>query len=382
MSKRVRILLAANKRLPDGDYRIAYGARSRAASVVYGLPGRPESLATDQFVKLDFREGLAPRDAGSFLALIRHLRDRRHEYDLVHFFSTKLQLLGPRCAALAGVPCVNTITGFGRTFNRRERRFRLLRPIYLRLLSRSLDLARATFFQNHGDMQWLAERLPQYAHKMHWIGSGVDAEAVQLKDFHSRPLVVLMVSRLMPDKGVPVFLEAARRLHGPEFRFVLVGPASVGQDALYRRVLETHQQGAIEYLGELGSWKLAAAYRQSHVFAFPSCGEGMPRVMLEAGHALVCPVASDIPAHRDLVATGSGFLLDASQETDSLVSHLRRLNDDRALLEANARAYQRHIVSSYTVEAYTRRMDDFLPRLSLAATSSSLAARQTRRSAA
>jgi hypothetical protein len=48
------------------------------------------------------------------------------------------------------------------------------------------------------------------------------------------------------------------------------------------------------------------------------------------------------------------------------VQRLKQLDEDRVLLEANARAYQQHIVRAYTVEAYTRRMDEFLHRLALA----------------
>jgi glycosyltransferase involved in cell wall biosynthesis len=168
----------------------------------------------------------------------------------------------------------------------------------------------------------------------------------------------------MVDKGVHVFLEAARRLRGPDYRFVLVGPRSLGQDALYHHVTRAHDSGDIDYRGELQQDELAEAYRQSHIFTLPTYyGEGLPRVMLEAGCGLMTPVASSISAHRDLIAPGRGVLLPARNEIESLVVQLTRLNSNRDELERSARAYQQHILTHYTMDHYTARMDDLLREL-------------------
>ncbi len=363
MQRPVRILYVANKQLPENDYRIGYRRTSSLAQVVYGLPGRPQGIELQAFVHCGFGEGVGIGDLRWFGALVRHLRTKKDSYRLVHFFSTKLQLLGPVCAAIAGVPSVTTITGFGRTFNRKELRYRLLRPAYLMLARISVSLGRATLFQNHGDMRWLAQRLPSLAHKMHWVGSGVDAEAVQRKVFTGTPLKVLMVARLMPDKGVPVFLDCASRLHATGLQFLLAGPPSDGQRTLYHRVKEAHRQGIVEYLGELEPKALSGLYRDCHIFVFPSRGEGMPRVMLEAGYARMCPVASDIPAHRDLVRDGGGFFLARNAEVDSMVTILQHLDADRKFLEENAVTYQQHIITHYSLRAYAQRMDDLLIRV-------------------
>lgn len=360
MQQRFCILYVANKRLPETDYRIGYRRMSDRVQVVYALPERPGGIGPQEFVHSGFTEGIGLGDVGWFYALVRHLRNCKDRYHLVHFYSTKLQLLGPVCAALAGLPSVTTITGFGRTFNRKELRYRLLRPAYLMLARISVSLARATLFQNHGDMRWLAQRLPSLAHKMSWIGSGIVAEPVRRKRFDGEPLKVLMVARLMPDKGVPAFLECASRLHKCGFQFLLAGPTSHGQRALYDRVEQAHRAGIIKYFGELDPDALSALYRSCQVFMFPSRGEGMPRVMLEAGYAQMCPVASDISAHRDLVHSGGGFLLAAKGEIASMVSILQHLNADRKCLERNAVAYQQHILEYYSVRAYTQRMDAFL----------------------
>jgi glycosyltransferase involved in cell wall biosynthesis len=358
-----KVLCVVNKQLPDNDYRINFRRHSRQVEIAFGLPGRPRCLAQHEYVSLGFSEGFGLRDITCFGALLLHLWKNRRNYALVHFFSTKLQLFGPLVAALAGVPSISTITGFGRTFNRNELRYRLLRPVYLGLARLSLNFSKAWYFQNRGDMQYLARRFPSLSSKMHWVGSGVDADAVNRKDFQQSPLIVLMVARLMPDKGVEIFLKVARRLSGGAFKFVLAGPPSVGQNALYRKVVQAHNEQLIEYVGELSTSELQDWYQRSHIFAFPSRGEGMPRVMLEAGYGLLCPVASDIPAHRDLIDVGRGFLLKTGCEAESLAGHLDRLNKDRTELKHNAQSYQLYIASNYSIDAYACRMDKYLDQL-------------------
>ena len=359
----MRILLVANKALPEQDYRIAYRQLSQVAQISFGLPGRPQSLASDVCTRFDFGEGLRLHDLHAFGKLLGHLRRHRQEYDAVHFFSTKLQLLGPVCAALAGIPSLITITGFGRVFNRHGSWYVCLRWPYLLLAILAIYLSRAVLFQNRGDMEWLSGRFPWFQSKMFWVGSGVSATIVTRKDFHAGPLRVLLAARLMPDKGIDVFLEAAARLQGGPFQFYLAGPVSDGQQELGIQVQRAHERGQLHYLGELSSAQLAAEYGRSHVFVHPSRGEGMPRVMLEAGHYRLCPVASDIPAHRDLVKTGSGLLLDSAREVDSLVELLEYLQSQRAECEGMAKRYQQQIVKDYSSSAYAERMDTLLRQL-------------------
>ena len=362
--KPLRTLYVGNTRLSDSDYRVCYGRDSKVARVVYGLPEHPDGVASVEFVPMSFGEGVALSDFFRFLRLTVHLRRHRKDYDLVHFFTTKLQLLGPICAYLAGVPSVRTVNGFGRTFNRHGLRYRLLRPIYMGLTRVAIRLSEATFLQNRGDLRWLAEKLPGARGKLHWVGSGVDCEQVADKDFTTAPLQVLMVARLMPDKGIRTFLSAAAKLRSDRYRFTLVGPPSGRGGSILREVQRAHDEGSITYLGELSSIHLSAVYRSHHVFVLPSSyGEGMPRVMLEAGHALMCPVASDIPAHRDLIVAGRGFMLADPSDSCELVQHLEHLANDRQDLETNARNFQHHVVNNFAIDRYVSRLDELLVKI-------------------
>lgn len=359
----LRVLYVANKALPPSDYRMAYGRESRRAQVTYGLPAPVDGVTGERFVRVDLREGMGARDLLPLVRLFAYLRRNRRTLDLAHFYSTKLVLVGPLLARLAGVRSLVTVTGLGRTFSEPGAAYALLRRVYLRLARASLGRSEAFLFQNSGDLRWLAERIPEHAGKMSYIGSAVSVPPAGERDYDAEPLGVLLVTRVMAAKGVDDFMEVARRLRGGRFRFVLVGPPSVGEDALMGRVRAAAAAGELEYRGELAGEALYGEYRRAAVFYFPSrYAEGLARVMLEAGFFGLCPVACDIVSNRDLLADGRGFMLPAG-DADGAAGLLERLDADRGVLRANAEAYRAFVRGAYTQEAYNRRMDALLGSL-------------------
>lgn len=360
--RKLWLVSVCNEQLPTNDYRVRYSDFSDLARSTFILPRCPRGTPEEDFLKIPFGEGIEWADLGNLWQLYSYLRAHARECDVVHFFSTKLTLFGPLVAAMAGVPSIVTVTGYGRTFNRQGLLYTLLRPLYLGLFRLATRATRAVLFQNYGDMEWLQEKLPGYAAKFGWIGSAVDCPLVEDKDFNG-PLRILLVARLMQDKGIDLFLNAARQLAGERFRFTIVGPPSVGEQAVEREVREAAAAGIIDYRGELTSSELAEVYRQEHVFLFPSrYGEGMARVMLEAAHAGLCPIASSIPANRDLVQSERGFLLTDSSPsgTDEVVRLLRELELDRAQLQRKALAFQQYVVDQFSMPAYAARLDNIL----------------------
>ena len=161
----------------------------------------------------------------------------------------------------------------------------------------------------------------------------------------------------MPDKGVDDFLRTAEKLQGQGFEFVLAGPRSLGFDDLFEKVKEFHTLGIIRYPGELNSDEMLTEFDQAHVFFLPSYGEGMPRVMLEAGFAQTCPIGYDISANRDLITEGRGFLAPRG-DFDAAVSILRNLAEDRNALRTNAINYQKHILQNYSMDVFCQRLDE------------------------
>ena len=153
-------------------------------------------------------------------------------------------------------------------------------------------------------------------------------------------------------------MEVARRMKGRGIRFCLVGPKSKGDGGLHGRVQDAHRAGTIHYEGELHGSDLRAAYESAQATFFPSYGEGMPRAMIEAGMAGLCPIAYDINANRDLIPNeDAGFLVEKGS-IDQVVSILERLLRDRELLHTKAREYQRRMLKHYSMDTYRFRMDE------------------------
>lgn len=332
---------------------------SKVCEVLYGLPGKTDGLDDSSYIYMGFEEGWRWTYFLELFRLYQYLRTQRRELYLVHFYSTNLILFGPIMAYLAGVPSIVTVTGFGRVFNNPAFPYKLMQVLYWFLMKLSICLSQYSLFQNHADMELVEERYPRQASKLVFIGSAVDFPEIKDKDFFAPKLRVLLVARVMPDKGIKDFVRVAEELDNDLWEFVLVGPASKGYDDLYKYIRGCHDRGVISYMGECSAAEVAFQLSQAHIFYFPSYGEGLSRTMLEAGFARLCPVAYNIPANRDLVTEGRGFLLPVG-DTSNVILTLKRLFADRMLLSSCAHSYQSFITENYSMDKYAERMDSLL----------------------
>jgi glycosyltransferase involved in cell wall biosynthesis len=172
----------------------------------------------------------------------------------------------------------------------------------------------------------------------------------------------------MPSKGISDLMAVARRLFNRGFKFNLVGPPSVGCEDLQVEVEKHHSQGILCYHGECLGDDLYRHYLDADVFYFPSQGEGMSRAMLEAGCFGLCPLAYDIPANRDLVADGRGYLVETNN-VEAVVSRLEQLGADRQTLIHLATNYQKFILENYSTTNYTQLLDSIFRTIILNHTS-------------
>ncbi|MFC2053447.1 glycosyltransferase [Chloroflexota bacterium] len=357
--KTMHALYVANKTLPSNDYRVIYPKWSQFCSVTYALPSIPEGVDAHNFTLVGFDEGLPTSAVLHYFKFLAYLYRNRKTFDFIHYFSTGLILFGPLISRLVGVPCLITVTGFGRTFTNPEPKYRLLRPVYWLLMRLAVHLSKGIFFQNHTDHTTVAEWFPEAKDKYYYIGSAIEAPIIKAKSFAAPRLRVLLVARLLPDKGIDDFLAVAEHLHRGPFEFTLVGPGSPGFEDFQIRVRNFAERNILTYTGKLDTAVTQEHFVNAHILFFPSYGEGMSRVMLEAGFAQVCPVAYDIPANRDLVGDGRGFLVPI-RDTQQVIQILKRLSQDRIALKQNARAYQAYIIDNYNMATFARRMDDIL----------------------
>lgn len=215
------------------------------------------------------------------------------------------------------------------------------RMLSARRYGKAFKAATAALAHNHDDARALARSglLRDGLEVTVVAGSGVDLErfAVQPLPPISAGLVFLMVSPLDRTRGVVDYCEAARRVRqrAPGATFLLAGPAGEGPGGIDPAELRAYED-AIEFLGPLTDIRPALA--RAHVFVYPSHGEGMPRVVLEAMAAGRPILTTDAPGCRETVDDRVNGCLapvaDVAKLAEAMVSFLKRPD----LLASMARA--------------------------------------------
>jgi glycosyltransferase involved in cell wall biosynthesis len=286
--------------------------------------------------------------------------------DVVHHFTIKPVIYGSIAAYLAGVPkIINTITGLGYVYSKRGG---LLRGVVEGLYRVALRCATHVFFQNEDDRQlFVSARIVPKEKTSVVPGSGVDLErfrddGVGLRESSSN-VVVLIVARLLKEKGIGEFVDAARllrsRLGDVSFRILggidTSNPAAVTQDELDGWLRE----GAVDWLGHAED--VRPSLRAADIVVLPSYyPEGTPRSLLEAAAMGKVIVTTDTVGCRNVVEHGvTGFLVpprDASQLAKAIFE-LATSADLRARMGAAGRRkmeteFDEKIVIEKTLDAY------------------------------
>jgi glycosyltransferase involved in cell wall biosynthesis len=264
------------------------------------------------------------------------LYERLHA-DLVHHIGLKPSLYGGIAARVTRVPrVVSTLTGLGVLFSSDSRRSRGLRAVVEAGLRFGFAAPRhhATL-QHEADRERLLSRGISSPERTHVVpGSGVDLGSFLPTPEVPGVPVVLMVSRLLRQKGVEEFAHAARTLRrrGVAARFVLVGEPDPGHpSALPVSTVEAWgHAGDVEWL----RWRcdVPSLLARSHIVCLPtSYGEGIPRVLIEAAACGRAVVATNLPGCREVVKDRETGLLVPVGDRRALVAAISRLLDDPVL---------------------------------------------------
>ena len=346
---------------PPGEY----GARLRAL----GLRWEP--------VPMD-RRSLNPLREAAVLAHLWRLF-RRERPDLVHGFTIKCAVYGSLAARLAGVPArVNAVTGMGYVFTSTDAKARALRPLVRLLMRAALDGRDARLIlQNPDDVAVFEQARLVAPGQIRLIpGSGVDCvrfapgESVgrgHAPDADTPPFRVLLAARLLWDKGLAEFVDAARRLHGEgrAIDFLLAGdpdpgnPAAVPEATVHDWVAE----GLLHWLGHVDD--MPALFASVDVVVLPSYREGLPKGLIEAAACALPLVTADVPGCREVVTDGVDGLLVPVRDAGALATAIARLHDDPVLaarLGAAARQraldeFDERIVIARTQAVYQELLD-------------------------
>jgi glycosyltransferase involved in cell wall biosynthesis len=257
------------------------------------------------------RTGLNPfHDLYGLLALFRLFYRLRPDYLLS--YTVKPVIYGGLVARLFRARYYAMITGMGYAFNDKSAKGRAVGMLVRALFRISLSSSKCVFFHNKDDCKSAQQSglLKTQGRYVILNGSGVDLDYYTPRAF-PRKVSFLMIARLLVDKGVYEYIEAARRLKAnhPNLEFRLAGWVDENPNAISREELESWvYEGIIDYLGCLDDVRPAIA--DASVYVLPSYHEGMPRTVLEAMAMSRPVITSDIPGCKDAVLDGkTGFLV-------------------------------------------------------------------------
>lgn len=254
--------------------------------------------------------------------------------DALIAYTQKPIIYGGLAARIARVPRYYVLmSGLGYVFSDEADRRPLLRRVVSRLYRAGVRRARAIFVFNDDDRRaMLAQRIIGPDHYVVQVpGSGVDIDHFAATPLPDLPPKFVMIARLMRDKGVGEFVEAARLVRGrrPDARFVLVGapePANPTgySDADVRGWVEA---GLIEHVP--GTRDVRPYLRDAHVFVLPSFyREGLPRTILEALSSGRPVVTTDTPGCRDPITQGENGVIVPPRDAAALAAAMESIVAD------------------------------------------------------
>jgi glycosyltransferase involved in cell wall biosynthesis len=278
--------------------------------------------------------------------------------DLVHNITVKPIVYGTLAARMSGVRgIVNGVTGLGYAFSGDRSRqvvSYLVRTAYKVALNRPHQMV---IFENEDDihafsMAGILDRRQTVLVK----GSGVDLRAFGCTEEPDGDPVVVLPARMLRDKGVLEFCEAADILRSRGFcaGFVLAGrldfgnPSGIGESELARLEQET----GVRWLGHVSNMPML--YRNSHIVCLPSYREGLPKTLQEACACGRPIVTTDVPGCRAAVRHGENGLLVEARNSMALANALATLLGDAELRRKMGAAGRRMAEAEFDVRAVAR----------------------------
>jgi glycosyltransferase involved in cell wall biosynthesis len=187
-------------------------------------------------------------------------------------------------------------------------------------------------------------------------GSGVDLGAFRPAALPQGDVSFLLIARLLKDKGIREYVEAARQVRAqyPRTSFHLVGRLDQGNPAgiSARELHDWQTEGVVEYLGRLDD--VRPAITATSVYVLPSYREGTPRTVLEA-MAMGRPiVTTDAPGCRETVRHGVNGYLVPVRDADALAQAMARFVEEPGLIAAMGRESRRIAEEKYDVHKVNR----------------------------
>lgn len=278
--------------------------------------------------------------------------------DIVHHVAAKPVIYGGIAARLAEVKgVVAALAGLGHAFASERTSARLLRPVLLSAYRSALRQRHVRLIvQNPEDERLVLEQQLVKPEDVRVIrGSGVDTQLFRPHREPAGPLTFVLVARMLWDKGVGEFVDAARQLRrgGLQARFLLVGEADPENPAAIAReqLLRWHREGHVEWWGHRSD--MPGVLGGAHVACLPSYREGLPKALLEAAACGLPLIATDVPGCREIAVQDQTALLVPPRDSGSLAAAMLTLARDAELRRRLGTAARERVLANFSTDRIT-----------------------------
>lgn len=293
--------------------------------------------------------------------------------DIVHHFTVKCVLYGTFSAKLSGVKgVVNAITGLGYVFINQSFKARLIRFLTKPMYYFALNARRGkVVFQNFDDLTLLIHQGLTTPEKTVLIrSSGVDTERFKpsLSKLKVEGLTILLASRIVGDKGIYEYVEAAERLKnkGYNVKFKLAGALYPGNpSAISEETLVCWQsKGLVEWIGHVDN--IEEVMTEVDIVVLPSHGgEGVPKILIEAAAMGKPLVATDVPGCRDVIEPGVNGFLVPPKESILLANAIETLIRDDELRQKMGHLGRTKVIQEFSVKDVVRKTIDVYTQMEM-----------------
>ncbi len=234
--------------------------------------------------------------------------------DLVLTYTIKPNIYGGIAASKVGIPCIATITGLGTALQGKGMGTKAIQWLYRYGLRKN----RWVFFQNQNNREYfITNKMTKKSNIVVVPGSGVNVNSYQDEKIPHQTINFLFIARLMKEKGIDEFLDAAMeiKIRYPHTVFQVLG---FYDELIYQEKIENLvSEGIIEYLGVSNDTREQMA--MADCIVLPSYHEGMSNVLLEGAASGLPLIATNISGCKEAIEHGKTGFLCESKSASSLV---------------------------------------------------------------
>lgn len=284
---------------------------------------------------------------------------REEKPDFVFSYTIKPVIYGSIAAKSCKVSRIYAmVTGLGRVYTSSSFKTRVIKLITKMLYKKAFKACDRVIFQNKDDInEFVKEKYLPEIKTVIVNGSGVNMNRFKKTDLPNVP-TFLMVSRIIKEKGVLEFCEAARmvREKHPETKFVLLGGFDNSIGAIKPQDIQKYiDNGDIVFPGEVKD--PVKFYYDASVFVLPSYyREGLPRTILEAMSCGRAIITTDWPGCREPIVDGFNGFIVPIKNIEMLSSRINELVENNALLLNQANNSYKICQEKYEIGVVNKQM--------------------------